>query len=155
MDSGGASVSRRRHKTSARPSGTLVLDAAGLTAYAEGDTQARSFGRDAEERGGRIVVAATTLTEVLRGAPRDAEIHHVLKSMTVEPISQELARRAGALLGSTGLSGHRCALDSLVAVVALDCARPVLLLTSDVDDLTALTEEHDRAKHERVAVHHV
>jgi predicted nucleic acid-binding protein len=138
-----------------RPHGTLVLDSAGLSGYASGNLHVLSTARRTRANGGRVVVAATTLTEVLRGAPRDAEIHRALKSVTVEPISQELARRAGALLGSTGLSGHRCALDSLVAAVALDCARPVLLLTSDVDDLTALTEEHDRAKHERIAVHHV
>jgi predicted nucleic acid-binding protein len=101
------------------------------------------------------VIAATTLTEVLRGSARDTEIHRILKTITQEPITPQLARLAGELLGRSGLDGRTHALDSLVAVVALACPRPVVLLTSDVDDLTKLTEEPDKPKHARIAVHHV
>jgi hypothetical protein len=73
----------------------------------------------------------------------------------VQPVSPDLGRRAGELLGSTGLSGHRCAIDALVAATALELARPGLLLTSDPDDLTRLVEEPDRPKAERIAVVHV
>jgi hypothetical protein len=48
--------------------------------------------------------------------------------------------------------GHRCALDALLAVVALSQPRPVVLLTSDTDDMTKLTEEPGRPEKERVAV---
>lgn len=144
-----------RRGLSLQAGGTLVLDCAGLSGLAIGTPIARAAAKQVYDRGGRVVTAATTLTEVLRGGPRDAPVHRVIKTLTVEPITPALARKAGELLGSTGLDGHRCALDSLVAAVALDCARPVLVLTADVDDLTALTEEPGRPKRERVAIHHI
>jgi hypothetical protein len=50
------------------------------------------------------------------------------------------------------MSGHRCALDALLAAVALAQDRPVLLATSDPGDLTRLTEEPDRDKRNRINV---
>jgi hypothetical protein len=99
-----------------------------------------------------VVTAASTLTEVLRGAPTDAAVHHWLKLITVVPLDKEHGRAAGELLGRTGLSGHRCALDALLAVVALAQPRPVILLTSDPRDLKTLTEEPGRPRAERIAV---
>jgi hypothetical protein len=72
--------------------------------------------------------------------------------MTVIPIDEQQGRAAGELLGRTGLSGHRCALDALLAVVALDQPRPVVLLTSDPRDLGRLTEEPGRPRAQRVEV---
>jgi hypothetical protein len=102
-----------------------------------------------------VIVSAITLTEVLRGDPRDVPVHRVLSRITVQPVSAELARRAGELLGTTGLSGHRCAIDAVVAATVLDLPRPVILLTSDPDDLSRLVEEPGRPKDQRVAVIHV
>ena len=50
------------------------------------------------------------------------------------------------------MSGHRCAIDSVVAATALALPRPLVLLTSDPDDLSKLVEEPERPKHERIAV---
>jgi len=79
----------------------------------------------------------------------------VLRKVTVVPIGQQQGRAAGELLGRTGLSGHRCALDALVAVVALAQQRPTVLLTSDTSDMERLTEEPGRVKAERIAVVHI
>jgi hypothetical protein len=79
-------------------------------------------------------------------------MHRVLGQITVIPIEMQQGRAAGELLGRTGLSGHRCALDALLAVVALEQARPVVLLTSDPRDLGRLTEEPAVRKGERVEV---
>jgi len=51
-----------------------------------------------------------------------------------------------------GLSGYRCAIDAIVAVTALESARPVVLLTSDPDDMNRLVEESGCAKDQRVVV---
>ena len=72
--------------------------------------------------------------------------------MTVVPIDQPQGRAAGELPGRAGLSGHRCALDALLAVVALGQPRPVVLLTSDPGDLARLTEEPGRPRAQRVQV---
>lgn len=53
------------------------------------------------------------------------------------------------------MSGHRCAIDAVVAATALGLARPVVVLTSDPDDLTRLVEEPGQPKGQGVAVVHV
>jgi predicted nucleic acid-binding protein len=132
--------------------GSLVLDAEGLVKLASGDPRARNIFEVARRRHGHIVTAASTLAEVLRGRPGDARVHRVLGRMTVVPIHEPQGRAAGELLGRTGLSGHRCALDALLAVVALEQPRPVVLLTSDPKDLARLTEEPGIHRAERVIV---
>lgn len=46
-------------------------------------------------------------------------------------------------------------MNAVVAVTALGAARPVVLLTSDPDDLNRLVEEPERPENERIAVFHV
>ena len=135
-----------------RVGATLVLDAEGLTSFAAGDHVAVSLAKDAYNAHGSVVTAATTLAEVLRGTPRDARVHRVLDRITVVSIDKKLGRAAGELLGRVGLSGHQHALDALLAVVALEQQRPIVLLTSDPDDLSRLTDEPDRPARESVAV---
>ena len=132
--------------------GALVLDTDGLTKLAEGNSRAVSFTMDAHEARAPVVVAASTLAEVLRGGARDARVHRVLGRIEVSAIDEDRARAAGELLGRVGLSGHARALDALVAVVALAQPRPVVVLTSDTEDLERLTEEPGRIRRERVAV---
>lgn len=134
--------------------GALVLDSEGLSKLATGDARARAYLDSAHARGARVVVSAITLTEALRGGPRDAAVHRVLSRVTVAPVTAQIARRAGELLGATGLSGHRCAIDAVVAVTALELQRPVVLLTSDPDDLSRLVEESERPKAQRIIVVH-
>jgi predicted nucleic acid-binding protein len=135
--------------------GTLVLDSEGLSKLASGDARVRAHLEVARRRGARVVVSAITLTEVLRGGPRDVLTHRVLARVITLPVTEDHARRAGELLGATGLSGHRCAIDAVVAVTALTSAPPVVLLTSDPDDMTRLVEQSGGPKDRRVAVVHV
>jgi predicted nucleic acid-binding protein len=135
--------------------GALVLDSEGLSKLAVGDARARGYFDSACERGAQVAVSAITLAEALRGGPGDATVHRVLSRITVFPVTAAIARQAGELLGATRLSGHRCAIDAVVAATALEMARPVVLLTSDPDDLTRLAEEPGRPKAQRIAVIHV
>jgi predicted nucleic acid-binding protein len=135
--------------------GTLVLDSEGLSKLAAGDALARAHLETARSRRAQVAVSAITLTEVLRGGSRDAAVHRVLSRITVLPVTGQIARRAGELLGQTGLSGHRCAIDAVVAATAFELERSVVLLTSDPDDLATLTEEPGRPKAQQVIVIHV
>ncbi len=137
------------------PGGALVLDSHGLSRLAAGDARAHAYLDSARARRGRVATSAITLTETLRGGPRDAPVHRVLSRITVVPVTAQIARLAGELLGATGLSGHRCAIDAVVAATALRLERPVVLLTSDPDDMNGLVEEPDRPKAERIVVVHV
>jgi predicted nucleic acid-binding protein len=132
--------------------GTVVLDSEGLSKLAAGDDRVRAYLDSARARRARVAASAITLTETLRGGPRDAAVHRVLSRITVVPVTAQIAQRAGELLGATGLSGHRCAIDAVVAATALGLKRPIVLLTSDPDDMNRLVEEPDRPKAERIAV---
>jgi predicted nucleic acid-binding protein len=135
-----------------RIGGTLVLDAEGLVKLAAQHPAVYARAKAVYDRDGSVVTAASTLAEVLRGGPSDARMHRALGPMTVVPVDEPRGRAAGELLGRTGLSGHRCALDALLAVIALDQPRPVVLLTSDPRDLARLTEEPGRPRAQRVKV---
>lgn len=132
--------------------GALVLDSEGLSKLAVGDARTRAYFDTARARRARVATSAITLTETLRGGPRNANVHRVLSRITVVPVTAQIARRAGELLGATGLSGHRCAIDAIVAATALGLERPIVLLTSDPDDMNMLVEEPDRPKAERIVV---
>jgi predicted nucleic acid-binding protein len=132
--------------------GALVLDAQGLVKLAAGDPAVRALVQTAHRRYDDVVTAASTLTEVLRGGAADAWIHRILQRVTVASVDKAAGRKAGELLGAAGLTGHRCTVDAMLAVVALAQPRPALLLTSDPDDMARLTEEPGRSKRERVTV---
>lgn len=132
--------------------GSLILDSEGLSKLASGDARTRAYLAAAITRRARVCVSAITLTEVLRGVQRDAAVHRVLSRITVLPVGAEVARRAGELLGATGLPGRRCAIDAVVAATALGLDRPAVLLTSDPDDLAKLVEEPERPQAQRIAV---
>jgi predicted nucleic acid-binding protein len=132
--------------------GNLVLDTEGLAKLAAGDARTRGYLDSARKRGARVAVSAITLTETLRGGPRDAAVHRVLSRIIVISVTERIARRAGELLGATGLSGHRCAIDAVVAATALDAERPAVLLTKDPDHLNKLVEEAGRPKTQRIVV---
>jgi predicted nucleic acid-binding protein len=129
-----------------------VLDAEGIVKFASGDPRTLQRLKAAWKRNGQVVTAASALAEVLRGGPRDATVHRVLNRITVVPVDKALGRAAGELLGRAGLSGHRCTIDALLAAVALGQPRPVVLLTSDPDDMARLTDEPGRPRAERIAV---
>lgn len=132
--------------------GTLVLDAQGLVKLATGDPAVRARVRQALQRRSQVVTAPSTLAEVLRGGPKDAPVHWALRNVTVPPLTKDLGRKAGELLGETGMSGHSFTVDSLLAAVALAQPRPAVLLTSDPGDMARLTEEPGRARSERIVV---
>lgn len=135
-----------------RVGGGLVLDAEGIVKFANGDTRMLRRLEAVWQRDADVVTAASALAEVLRGGPRDAKIRRALKEITVVPIDKAVGRAAGELLGRAGLSGHRCTIDALLAAVALGQPRPVVLLTSDPEDMARLTDEPGRPRAERIAV---
>ena len=92
---------------------------------------------EARKRQAPVVASAVTLTEVLRGSSRDSRVHRVLKKVEVIPLTRELGRSAGELLGTSGLPAT-ASIDAMVVATALVQARPVMILTSDPGDLSAL-----------------
>ena len=120
------------------PPGTLFLDSEGVSKAAAGDETVRAYLEAASQRRARVVVSALSLTETLRGEPRDAKVYRVLKRVTVVPVAQADAEEAGKLLGSVA-ARNDATVDANIAVAALAQPRPVVLLTSDPKDMSALT----------------
>jgi predicted nucleic acid-binding protein len=116
----------------------LVLDSDGLSKAARGTELPRALVRKARDAGLPVVVSAVTLAEVLRGHPRDAAVHLLLKGCRVDPVSTAVGRAAGELLGRTG---RKDTIDAVVVATAATLPAPVLVLTSDPSDLEALTAD--------------
>ncbi|GAC1603393.1 MAG: hypothetical protein NVS3B21_31960 [Acidimicrobiales bacterium] len=130
----------RRRRPKPEVGGTLFLDAEGVVKAATNDPRVQAFLTSAQRRDARVVVSAITLAEVLRGGRRDAAVHRILNRVSHVPVTDDLARAAGILLGSANLSDST--VDAVVAATALAEFGPVLLLTSDPDDLGRLTRGH-------------
>ena len=121
------------------PLQSVVLDATAVTVASDDRSEVRRLLRRWHEDGVDLIVTAATLTEVLRGHPRDALIHRLLASLQVQVIDQQLGRAAGERIGQTQVRGN-ATLDALVAEVASSLPRPVVVLTADYDDITALVD---------------
>lgn len=115
---------------------TLLLDSDGLSKIAADDGRAWAYLKQARQEQARVLVPAVTLAEVLRGGPRDAPVHRVLKQVNVVDINKAIGRAAGEILGQVG--GDQT-VDALVAAVATAQTGRVVILTSDTADIAALT----------------
>lgn len=67
-----------------------------------------------------------------------------LSRVKVEPVTENAARASAELLKAAGLHGHKHAIDATVAEMALRQPGPVVILTSDVDDMARLCGERVR-----------
>ncbi|MGQ0845287.1 MAG: PIN domain-containing protein [Sporichthyaceae bacterium] len=134
-----ARSTRRRDPAPPHAAAALVLDSEGLSRSAAGDVRAVAWIARARELRLPLVVNAVTLTETVRGAPRDAAVHRLTRNARVDAVDAGFAVEAGRLLGATGRADT---VDALVATTAVRLNQPVTILTSDPDDLRALTTGH-------------
>ena len=117
--------------------GTIVLDCEGLSRYLAGDARTARIA----ETGRDCVISVATMLETSHAKITASRWNFVLSQLRVEPFTVELAKEATELLRNTGLSGHKCAIDAMVAVTAMRQSGPVVLLTSDVDDMSKLCDK--------------
>lgn len=137
-----------------------VLDTEGVGALAADPRGSRArlriLRRDLED----VVVPAAVLAEGLfTGNPaHDVPVHRFLQMASITDITERLGRHAGALRQATvGRNGgpHPSGVDAIVAAVADQHAAGahVVIVTSDPDDLGALTQHADHG--ERLSIHRV
>ncbi|EFL27034.1 conserved hypothetical protein [Streptomyces himastatinicus ATCC 53653] len=118
--------------------GCLILDSQGLSLYLEQDRAVMNMVRSALDRGADRVVSGATLIEAQHNGIKRARWNYVLSQLRVEPLSVDWSKEAALLLQETGLHGHTYAMDAMVAVTALHQPGPVVMLTSDTDDMEKL-----------------
>ncbi|OKI24550.1 PIN domain-containing protein [Streptomyces sp. CB03911] len=118
--------------------GTLVLDSEGLSKLLNDHERAVALVAEARKRGMEVVISALTIIEAAHGHIDQARLRWILSGLRIVQVGDEEARAASAMLIAAGLHGHKYAIDAAVAEMALRQQRPVVLLTSDIDDMTKL-----------------
>ncbi|MGW5446423.1 DNA-binding protein [Streptomyces asiaticus] len=124
--------------------GTLLLDCEGLSKLLNDDESVVALVAEARRRGMEAVVCALTVIEAVHARIDKARLSWVLSGVRVLPVGEEEAKMASALLMGAGLHGHKYAIDAAVAATALKQRHPVVMLTSDVDDMTKLCGDRVR-----------
>jgi predicted nucleic acid-binding protein len=122
----------------ATPAGTLVLDSEGLAKVVRHDRELTGWLAVARADDLRVITSAATLVEVVHPRLKRPALEWALSRIVVEPVTEEIAGRAAALLGDAGLRGHRHAIDAMLCATALASPGPVTILTSDPEDLMML-----------------
>jgi hypothetical protein len=136
-------MSRKRRTPHASVLPRCVLDSGGLSALVGGSQRARQWLRWVIEHEGSIQVPTPVLVESTTGdGARDAEVNRVLGILervaaVLQAPDEIIARRAGRL---RFLARSDDGIDALVAAAAVGDGSPVILLTSDLDDLARLLE---------------
>jgi predicted nucleic acid-binding protein len=123
---------------------TVVLDAEGLSAWIAQDRKTAAMFQVFHSAGADFVVGANTIVEVSHARVNTARMRWVLSRVRVEPVTEQAARAAAELLKATGLHGHKYAIDATVAEMALRQPGPVVMLTSDIDDMARLCGDRVR-----------
>lgn len=117
----------------------LILDSGAVIALARGDQKARAFLARALELGVPVEIPVVVVAETVRGGPRDAPVHRVLKAVGSVPEAREIhGRTAGRLLGTARSSGT---VDALVVAQAVE-GGGAHVLTGDREDLERLAAPH-------------
>ncbi|MGW0602951.1 DNA-binding protein [Streptomyces sp. NPDC002640] len=124
--------------------GTLVLDCEGLSRFVGDHEPVVALVAEARKRGMEVAVSALTIIEAVHRRTEKARLAWVLSGVRIVPVGDEEAKAASAMLISAGLHGHKYAIDAAVAEMALRQRRPVVMLTSDVDDMTKICGDRVR-----------
>ncbi|WP_030857326.1 hypothetical protein [Streptomyces sp. NRRL S-37] len=124
--------------------GALVLDCEGLSKFVDDQEPVVALIAEARNRGMEVVISALTIIEAVHRRTDRAQLAWVLSGVRIVHIGDEEAKAASAMLINAGLHGHKYAIDAAVAEMALRQRRPVVMLTSDIDDITKLCGDRVR-----------
>ncbi|MEO3811216.1 PIN domain-containing protein [Sphaerisporangium sp. B11E5] len=128
-------MARARSKLSA---GTVILDSEGLSKWCAADQRVTAIVREAQSNDFRVAVSSLTPIEAFDPRVTNDRLRWHLSRLRVEPMTEDVSAQALGLLRASGLHGHKYAIDAVVAATALRSTRPVLILTSDEDDMSKL-----------------
>lgn len=124
--------------------GTLVLDCEGLSKFVADEEPVVALVAEGRKRGMEVIISALTIIETVHRRTDKARLAWLLSGMRIVPIGDEDAKAASVMLINAGLHGHKYAIDAAVAEMALRQRRPVVMLTSDIDDMTKLCGDRVR-----------
>jgi predicted nucleic acid-binding protein len=119
----------------------LTLDSGALIAFERSDRRVMAHLKEAARRGAELTVPSVVVAETWRGGRRSARVARLLRACSVEPLSEQIARRAGeAIVMAKGAA----VVDAIVMTSAAQ--RLDRVLTSDVGDLEQLRVAYPRVR---------
>ncbi|MEV5749960.1 DNA-binding protein [Actinoallomurus sp. NPDC052308] len=124
--------------------GTLVLDCEGLSKLVDDHERVVALVTESRKRGMEVVISALTIIEAAHRRTDKARLAWLLSGVRIVHVGEEEAKAASTMLINAGLHGHKYAIDAVVAEMAVRQRRPVVLLTSDIDDMTKLCGDRMR-----------
>lgn len=124
--------------------GTLILDCAGLAKLVDQETDVTAMVAEARRRDVEVVINALTIIEATHRRVDRPRLAWLLSGMRIVHVGEEEAKAASAMLVAAGLHGVKYAIDAALAETAMRQARPVVMLTSDVDDMKKLCGDRVR-----------
>lgn len=125
---------------------SLLLDAEALSALARDDRSMQAWATFAKRSDSVIYASCLTLAEVTDGSARDAGVRRAVKAVRLVDVGPEIGFRAGQLRAAASASRRKqrdLTVDAVVAATALSLPTPVIVLTSDPEDLGLLVAGHD------------
>ncbi|MBY8879179.1 DNA-binding protein [Actinacidiphila acidipaludis] len=117
---------------------SVVLGSEGLSAWVAQERKVLGLLKVFHEMGADLIISANTIVEVSHSRVNMPRLQWTVSRVKVEPVTEQTAKEAARLLKTAGLHGHKYAVDATVAEGALRQAGPVVLLTSDIDDMARL-----------------
>ncbi|MFC1435812.1 DNA-binding protein [Streptacidiphilus sp. N1-3] len=118
--------------------GAVVLDSEALSLLLRDDRAMTARIEAARIHRVPVVACAMTLIEADDHRVHPARIGWVLSRLQVVAVDEGAAGLASSLLREAGLHGHKYAIDAAVAATARTLPGPVVVLTSDPEDLALL-----------------
>jgi len=128
-------MARTRSKLTA---GTVILDSEGLSKWCAADLRVTAILKEAQSNDFRVSTSAVTPLEAFDSHVTKERLRWHLSRLRIEPVTEEVSIHALDLLRDSGLHGRKYAIDAVVAATALRSTRPVIILTSDEDDMGKL-----------------
>ena len=125
---------------------SVLLDAQALSALAGDERSMQAWATFARRSDSVIYASCVTLAEVTDGTARDVAVRRAAKAVRLVDVGPETGYRAGQLRAAAAATRrkHRdLTVDSVVAATALTLPTPVVVLTSDPDDLRLLLAGHN------------
>jgi predicted nucleic acid-binding protein len=127
-----------------QPPRSVLLDAEAVSAYAAGSVTVFPLVAAARRAGATLCASSATLAEATDGSARDAVVRRAMRAVETRPVTDEIGYRAGALRARSAASRKKpraLTVDALVAATALTLPSPVVVLTSDPDDMVSLLDD--------------
>ncbi|HEX7246028.1 MAG TPA: PIN domain-containing protein [Solirubrobacterales bacterium] len=117
----------------------VVLDTGALIAFERAERRMAALFEEVIEEGEDLLIPTSVLAQVWRGGPRSARLARLIAGTVSDALDEARAREVGERLGNCDKADIA---DAHVVCCAVECDAE--LLTSDPDDIKALTEPGER-----------